>query len=85
MKTKIIDYIDVWEARCYSNGIPDEAPKRLEDLNKVPSYRQLCMAILKNDFQLKSLGYTPVKSRFYHTFKKIEIEQRNKTNQLKLF
>ncbi len=86
MKTKIKSYIKTWEVRCYSDGIPDEAQKRLEQLNKVPSYRMICLAILRNDYPLKTLGFEPKKSIYYHELKKIEISQRkNSSIQLKLF
>jgi len=67
-----------WEAKGYIGGIPDEAPLRLMELNKAPSYKQVCIAILKNDISLKSLGLTPKKSIYYSILKKIEIEGRNK-------
>jgi len=84
MKDQIMEYIKTWEKRCYFDGIPDEAPHELEIRNKVPSYRKICLAILKNDYALKSLGFTPKKSKYYHAYKKIEIENRQKTKQLKL-
>jgi predicted phosphoadenosine phosphosulfate sulfurtransferase len=85
MKQKIKKYIRDWEQKCYFNGIPEEAPVRLEQLNKVPSYRQICMAIMKNDTQLKTLGFNPVKPKSYHLLKRIELDARNKPKQLKLF
>jgi predicted phosphoadenosine phosphosulfate sulfurtransferase len=84
MKEKIQAYILEWESRCYFNGIPDEAPHELEIRNKVPSYRKICIAILKNDYALKTLGFTPKKSKYYDAYKKIEIENRQKNKQLKL-
>ena len=39
MKQKIKEYIKIWEEKCYFDGIPDEAPSRLSQLNKVPSYK----------------------------------------------
>lgn len=84
MKEKILEYIQVWEKRCYFEGIPDEAPKELEKMNKVPSYKKICLAILNNDYALKTLGFTPVKSKYYDAYKKIELEQRKKIKQLKL-
>lgn len=84
MKT-IANYINEWENNCYNEGIPDEAPLRLEALNKVPSYRQLVRCILKNDLNLKSLGLTQKKPNSYHELKRIELDQRNKPTQLKLF
>jgi predicted phosphoadenosine phosphosulfate sulfurtransferase len=84
MKEKILDYIQTWEQRCYFDGIPDEAPYELEIRNKVPSYKKICMAILRNDYALKSLGYTPKKSKYYDAYKRIELDNRNKVKQLKL-
>jgi len=84
MKENIMDYIKMWENRCYSKGIPDEAPRELEVRNKVPSYRRICYCILRNDYALKSLGYTPKKSEYYSAYKKIEIDNRNNCKQLKL-
>jgi predicted phosphoadenosine phosphosulfate sulfurtransferase len=84
MKEKILQYIKTWEARGYSDGIPDEAPIELENRNKVPSYRRICLAILRNDYSLKSLGFTPKKSKYYSAYKKIEIDGRKSVKQLKL-
>lgn len=84
MRQKIENYIQQWKIKGYYSDIPDEANKRLEQLNKVPSYRKICIAILKNDYPLKTLGYTPIKSKYYHAYKKIEIEARIKNKQLKL-
>jgi len=83
MKQQIKQYIKTWEANCYSNGIPDKAPLRLEQLGKVPTYRIICKAILKND--LSELGIYPKTSIYYHELKRIEIEARpNSSKQLKL-
>jgi len=73
----------MWEKRCYRNGIPDEAPFELKD--KVPSYKNICMALLKNDFNLVSLGYSPKITKYYSILKRIEIDQRKYVGkQLKL-
>ena len=88
MKKKIQDYIQDWEKKCYFSGIPDEAPIRLEQLNKVPSYRLICKAILKNDHALQVLGFTKNKTKVYHELKTIELIERGvikPDNQLKLF
>jgi hypothetical protein len=43
------------------------------------------MTLLKNDFNLKSLGFKTKKSKYYSILKKIEIENREyKGKQLKL-
>jgi len=84
MKKDIIKYIEKWEKRCYSDGIPDKAPIRLDQLNKVPSYKRICVSILTND--LEKLGIKNKKSKYYSILKKIEINARHGTiKQLDLF
>ncbi|MDD5358281.1 MAG: hypothetical protein PHX80_03990 [Candidatus Nanoarchaeia archaeon] len=75
---KINKYIKLWEARGYPNGIPDEAPALLEMYCKAPSYRAICRAILKNDIQLESLGFTREKCDIYTILKKIELKAKGK-------
>lgn len=77
MKRKINKYINKWLLCGYEKGIPDEAPPKFEALNKAPSYRNICKAILKNDLQLKTLGFSKEKCEYYNILKKIEIEERN--------
>jgi predicted phosphoadenosine phosphosulfate sulfurtransferase len=87
MKEKIINYISSWKTKGYKKGIPDEAPIRLEQLNKVPSYRQICKAILSNDIHLEKLGYQKPKCKAYSDIKRAELIQRGtlkESNQLKL-
>jgi len=76
MREKIRKWIKQWESRCYSLGITDEAPSRLESSGRVPSYRTVCLAILKNDVNLKSLGFSPTPCTAYMAIKRIEIEAR---------
>lgn len=76
MRQQILDYIRKWEGRGYPDGIPDEADARLEALGKVPSYRLICRAILRNDIALSTLGYTRKKCAAYMELKRIEISQR---------
>lgn len=84
MKEKIKKYTAKWEL-IYKDGIPDEAPTRLEELGKAPSYRMICKAILKNDTQLESLGYSKTKSIYYSDFKHIELSKKGIIKQLNLF
>lgn len=84
METKIKNIIEQWEKRCYKNGIPDEAPIRLEELNKVISYRKLCLCIFKNDNCLKTIGFEPKKAEIYHEFKKIQLGIKERQLKLKL-
>ena len=72
IQNTIKQYIKLWESRCYKKGIPDEAPIQISD--KVPSYKKICLSILKNDY--KDLGHIPKKSKYYSILKRIEIDQR---------
>lgn len=74
-----------WEGRGYHNGIPDEAPKILEDKQWAPSWRRVCKVLLRNDWWCKGLGLTQPKSEAYGKYlaikkaKKDAIPQRNQT------
>ena len=72
----IREYVSKWEAQGYPEGIPDEAPIELERALKVPSYRMICRALLKNDFLLKSLGFTRPTCELYMQLKKTELIER---------
>ncbi len=88
MKEKILAYIEKWERQGYSDGIPDEAPERLHQLGKVPSYKAICLAIIKNDHSLQTLGYSRIKSPVYSEIKRHELICRGVIKpdfQLKLF
>lgn len=76
MKQKILEYIAKWERQGYPQGIPDAADPKLEALGKCPSYRKICMAILRNDVALSSLGYTRQPTDAYMSIKRIEIAAR---------
>lgn len=81
--SKVKEYIQTWEERCYKNGIPDKTPFGLE--KKVPSYQRIAICLLKNDFNLVGLGYEPKKSKYYSILKRIEIDAREYDGkQLKL-
>jgi len=85
MKSKIKKYIINWKYRGYKEDIPDEIPIRLHQLKKAPSYKSIALAILNNDYALKSLGYDVKKSKVYDAIKKEELSAKGKINkQLKL-
>lgn len=70
-------FIKGWRGRGYTNGIPDEAPKVLEDKQWAPSWRRLCKVLLRNDWWCKGLGLTQPKSEAYAKYlsmKKIRSE-----------
>ena len=78
---KVEEYIEKWKERCYKYDIPDEVPIQLND--RVPSYKKIALCILKNDLNLKGLGYETKRSDWYDYYKRIELDKRKK--QLKLF
>ena len=83
---KIREYIEKWESRCYKNGIPDEAPTQLESRLLVPSYRIICIALMRNHNNLELLGIPRPKCKIYSDIKRNEIYNRvQKNKQLNLF
>lgn len=76
MREKLENHVSLWMQRGYRDGIPDEVPDRLMELNKAPSYKSLVFAIIKNDAALKTLGYSNPFSECYHQIKKQEIATR---------
>ena len=83
MKQKIRSYVSTWESRGYKTGIPDAADDALEKLNKAPSYRAICKAIMRNDVALTSLGFPKQYSDAYMSIKKEEINERLRKREAK--
>lgn len=54
-----------WKGRGYNDGMPDFAPKVLEDKQWAPSWRRLCKVLLRNDWWCKGLGMQQPKSLAY--------------------
>ncbi len=65
-------FIKGWRGRGYTEGIPDEAPKILEDKHWAPSYRRMCKVLLRNDHWCKGLGLTQPKSEAYQQYLRIK-------------
>lgn len=78
MRSKIAAYIATWTMRGYRDGIPDEADAVLEALNKAPSYRMICRAIMKNDVALLSLGQSREPCALYGVLKRQELLARGR-------
>lgn len=72
-----------WQSQGYPHGIPDEAYPKFEALNKAPSYRNICKAILKNDVQLTSLGFERDECESYNVLKRIELAERAKNERVR--
>lgn len=77
-KDRIFKYINSWKEKGYPDDIPDFVPDELMKLNLAPSYKAIAIAILSNDINLNSLGFSSPKSEYYSVLKKIEIDERNK-------
>lgn len=58
-------FIKGWRGRGYVDGIPDQAPKILEDKQWAPSWRRLAKVLLRNDYWCKGLGLQQPKSDAY--------------------
>lgn len=67
--TKVNAYVQGWEKRCYSDGIPDEVCQKLQNSMRVPSYKAIAECILKNDLLLKGLGFSGEVSEWYYILK----------------
>lgn len=76
------DYVKKWESRCYFDEIPDEAPRKLEDSGRVPSYRRIAIAILNNDLCFHSLGFERRESETSENL--MDIKRKEKSGQFPL-
>ena len=86
-KDKIKKYIKSWEQKGYKNGIPDHAPSELEKRCLVPSYRYICIVLMRNPYNLEKLGLPREKCKIYSDIKREELIKKGKikiNNQLKL-
>jgi len=70
-------FLKGWRGRGYEDGIPDEAPKVLEDRHWAPSWRRMCKVLLRNDHWCKGLGLTQPKSEAYARYLALKKERAN--------
>ena len=73
---KFREFIRAWAKRGYADGIPDEAPRVLENKHWAPSWRRLCKVLLRNDWWCKGLGLTQPKSKAYAEFIEMRKQRR---------
>lgn len=69
-------FLSGWKGRGYVDGIPDEAPRVLEEKHWAPSWRRLCKVLLRNDWWCKGLGLTQPKSKAYERYMAMMRERR---------
>ena len=68
-----------WMDRGYEDGIPDEAEPTLETKRKVPSWRRVVKALLRNDYWCKSLGFSQHRSGSYDRYLAMMENRRKKS------
>lgn len=73
-------FLKGWKGRGYKVGIPDFAPKVLEDKHWAPSWRRLCKVLLRNDWWCKGLGLTQPKSEAYSKYMQIKRAKKESDN-----
>jgi len=74
--------VKTWEERCYPSGIPDEVPEGLSKSLRAPSYKSICLCILRNDLILKGLGFGGVESKYHNALKESMKESQSRQNRL---
>lgn len=77
-KNKIAVYLQWYKTRGYPENIPDEAPRKLETANKVPSWRRICKTLLRNDYWCRNIGFSPTKSAAYQKYLALMRKRRKK-------
>jgi predicted phosphoadenosine phosphosulfate sulfurtransferase len=84
-----LEYVQTWQHRCYSAGIPDEVPNKVAASGRAPSWRAVAIALLKNDLNLYGLGFSmPCWRQQQQTIAKASIATIGtfpKNHQLELF
>lgn len=68
--------------RCYFKDIPDEAITSLEKINRVPSYKSIAVAILKNDLMLRSIGFSEEEGELAKQLRTIQYKSLDKQKSL---
>ncbi len=65
---RVKSYTEVWESRCYPDGIPDSLPEKVMKSMRAPSYKAIALCLLNNDLALYGLGFQPLKTSewYYH-------------------
>jgi predicted phosphoadenosine phosphosulfate sulfurtransferase len=76
-KNKIAVYLKFYRERGYPEDIPDYADKKLEMMGKVPAWRQIAKALLRNDYWCIGLGFGPTKRDAYQKYLALMRKRRN--------
>lgn len=76
-RNKIAVFIHWWQVRGFDT-IPDEANPEDEAAHKVPSWRRICKAILRNDYWCKGLSFSQHKSTAYTKYLSVMKKRRQR-------
>lgn len=78
-ENKIAVFLHWWEARGYRGGvIPDAADAADEAAKRVPSWRRICKALLRNDYWCKGLSFTQHRSDAYDKYLNVMKNRRSR-------
>jgi predicted phosphoadenosine phosphosulfate sulfurtransferase len=83
-ENKMVIFLKWWSDRGYQDGIPDEASPDEENHKKVPSWRRVCKALLRNDYWCKGLSFTQTKAEAYDRYCKIMKKRKQQWKMLGL-
>lgn len=73
-KNKIAWHINWWMQRGYPDGIPDEGPATNRD---TPSWTRVVRSLLRNEYWMQSLTFSPNKPTSYENYKRIMAKRRD--------
>lgn len=79
-KNKIAIYLNWYRTRGYPAGIPDAGDYRLEQMGKIPAWRQIAKTLLRNDYWCRNLGFSITKSSAYKKYLDLMRRRRLKWN-----
>ncbi len=79
-KNKFAVYLKWWKLRGYPDDIPDQADLKLENAQKVPSWRRLVKTLLRNDYWCKYIGFSPTKTSAYKNYQDLMARRRKEWN-----
>lgn len=83
-ENKVAVFLHWWSERGYPDGIPDCADPKLEAERRVPSWRRICKALLRNDYWCKGLSFSQTKSDAYQKYIKVMKKRREQWGLLHL-